>query len=128
MVTTATTFTYTWSAAPGHPTASGFGFAGRSFELIASNPISGAIDIGLNYRDQDLLDANIEDEATLRLYYWNTGLSAWDDVVNTCSGLDYIRYPAINALRAPVCHLSEFGLFGEAEQYVIYLPLVLRNH
>lgn len=126
VVSAVTVFTYTWTAAPAYPLPDGLGFAGRSFELVASNPISGAIYIGLNYRDEDLLDAHIEDEETLRLYYWNAGLGAWDDVVNTCTGLDYVRFPA-NALRAPVCHLSEFALIGETGQYVIYLPLVLRN-
>ncbi|HNT74577.1 MAG TPA: hypothetical protein PKH77_06125 [Anaerolineae bacterium] len=126
-VSVPTVFTLTWSAAPAHPHPDGFGFAGRSFDLVASNPISGAIDLGLNYRDQDLLDANITDEGTLRLYYWSTGLGAWEDVVNTCVGLDYTRYPGVNALRAPVCHLSEFALLGEGGQSKIYLPLVLRN-
>lgn len=128
VVTAPTIFTYTEAAAPVRPIPGGFGFAGRSFDLVASRPISGAIDIGLNYNDQDLLDANIADEGTLRLYYWNAGPSAWEDVVNTCTGLDYLRYPAVNALRAPVCHLSEFALFGESEQTTqIYLPLILRD-
>ncbi len=127
-VSTTTTFTYTETGAPGHPAASGFAFAGQSFELSASGPISQPIQIGLEYREEDLTSADIQDEASLRLYYWNTDPGAWDDVVNTCSPpSSYTRYPALNALRVPVCHLSEFGLFGESTQSSIYLPLVMRN-
>lgn len=123
-----TIFTYTVTSAPGHPAPSGFSFAGRSFDLRASGPISKPIQIGLDYYERDLIDANIPDEGTLRLFYWNTSPSAWDDAVNTCSPpSSYTRMPALNALSVPVCHLSEFGLFGKSGQSTIYLPLILKN-
>ena len=48
--------------------------------------------------------------------------SAWEDAA--CGAYD--RHPDKNWLAVPICHLSQFALFGERD-YLIYLPLVLRN-
>ncbi|MBN1873870.1 MAG: hypothetical protein JXA33_06540 [Anaerolineae bacterium] len=127
-VSKTTIFTFTYIAIPGQPAPDGLSFAGRSFDLSASGPFSRPIQIGLNYRDQDLTNAGIQNEESLRLYYWNTGLGTWDDVINTCSPpSDYVHYPTPNALRVPICHLTEFALFGETGQETVYLPLIIKN-
>jgi hypothetical protein len=125
-----TTFTYTPNVTVSHPISSSFGFAGRSFELDASSQISGRITITLEYLDQDLVDAGIDDESSLRLYYWNDAVSAWDDVANACTPVPtYAPDTAANVLAAPVCHLSEFAMLGGSggDGHIVYLPLVTRN-
>ena len=125
-------FTYTETVSPTQNITREYGFAGRSFTLIASRPFSGLITLTLTYSDEELADAGISDETMLRLYYW-TG-SIWDDVVNTCPGPGtlrpgYVRDTANNILTAPICHLSEFALFAPTApaQKMLYLPLVLKN-
>ncbi|MCP4539363.1 MAG: hypothetical protein GY832_19680 [Chloroflexi bacterium] len=125
-----TGFVYTPTVTISHPLASGFGFFGHSFGLDATRQISGQITITLEYRDQDWMDAGIEDESTLRLYYWNAGLDDWDDVANACGPPVPVYGPNVdlNYLAAPVCHLSKFAMLGESsEENMIYLPLVLKN-
>jgi hypothetical protein len=124
-----TTFTYTPNVTVSHPILQGFGFIGRSFDLDTSSHIGGQITATLTYRDQDWMDAGVDPERSLRLYYWNG--TAWDDVANACGPPTptYAPDTDANVLTAPVCHLSEFAIFGETagEGATIYLPLVLRN-
>jgi hypothetical protein len=124
-----TTFTYTPNITISHPVSSGFGFIGRSFNLDTSSQVGGRITVTLEYRDQDWMDAGIDPERSLRLYYWNGTI--WDDVANACGPPipTYAPDTEANVLAAPVCHLSEFAIFGETagEGATIYLPLVLRN-
>ena len=126
-----TGFVYTPTVTLGHSVASGFGFAGHSFDLNASVQLGGQITVTLEYKDQDWMDAGIEDENSLRLYYWNAGISDWDNVANACGPPvpTYAPDTAANILAAPVCHLSEFALLGESNgaNPTIYLPLVMKN-
>jgi hypothetical protein len=124
-----TTFTFTLTTELSHPAPTGFGFAGRGFELTASSEISGQITVTLEYRDQEWMDAGIEDETALRLYYWDEGASAWDDVANGCGTPPPTYGPdtVANVLAAPVCHLSDFTTLGPTPGGAIYLPLVLRS-
>ncbi|RME45196.1 MAG: hypothetical protein D6796_10810 [Caldilineae bacterium] len=132
VVTQPIIFTYTETVSPTQGITREYGFAGRSFTLIASRPFSGLITLTLTYSDEELADAGISDEASLRLYYW-TG-SRWQDVVRTCPGPgtlrpDYVRDTTNNTLTAPICHLSEFGMFAPTApaQQMLYLPLVVKN-
>jgi hypothetical protein len=126
-----TFFVYTPTVTIAHPLSSSLAFAGHSFDLDASSQISGQITITLEYRDQDWMDAGIEDETTLRLYYWNEGIEDWDDVANACGPPPPTYAPDIeaNVLAAPVCHLSEFGMLGikKEDAFDIYLPLVMKE-
>lgn len=66
------------------------------------------VTITLTYGDEDV--AGI-DENNLRLYYW-TG-DSWTDAVTTCGNdYQYNNDPAVNELKVPVCHLSQFGMAG----------------
>ncbi len=126
-----TIFVYTPTLALGHPLTSGLRFAGHGFDLDASTQISGQITVTVEYRDQDWMDAGIADESTLRLYYWNTAISDWDDVANACGPPipTYAPDTVNNVLTAPVCHLSEFAMLGESSGgHTVYLPLVLRDN
>ncbi len=49
--------------------------------------------------------------------------SEWEDAA--CGPYD--RNLAENWLSVPICHLSQFGVFGKTTASKIYLPLVLRN-
>ena len=63
-------------------------------------------------------------EGALTLDYWDG--SGWADAAATCTPVSvYDRHPADNWLAVPICHLSEFALFGEGG-YAIYLPLIMR--
>ncbi len=123
-----TTFTYTLIASTiPYPLTSGFGYAGRSFELVASSPLSGQITVTLEYLDQDWIGAGIDDENTLRLYYWDG--NTWDNVANACGPPipTYAPDTDNNLLAAPICHLSYFALLGKTGQPIVYLPLILRR-
>ena len=67
--------------------------------------------------------ALIEEE--LYLYTWDG--SAWVDAVTDCGWplTAYQRYPEINKLVVPLCHVTEFALVGDTNR--TYFPLVLRN-
>jgi len=110
---------------------SGFAFAGHAFDLEAyrgGSLLPGfvfekPVTITLHYSDGDV--AGI-DEASLVLNYWDG--SAWVDAAATCTPpATYDRHPEANWLAVPVCHLSRFALFGQAEmiEYNVYLPLVM---
>jgi len=126
-----TTLTYTHVTTPAQ-SFTGFQFAGRAFDLVASSELSGTLIIGMDYPSDSVLAAmGIPDEMTLLLYYW-TG-SAWEDVANTCTPPStYTRDTSANYLSVTTCHLTSFEIFGEAgtspvDRY-IYLPLVMRNN
>ena len=113
VVTTTTTFTYTQVLSPTQGTG-GFGFAGRSFTLVATdgsgNPVttfSTPFTITLNYEDSDWQAAGIPDESLLNLYYWDG--SQWAGVL-PCDGcsLDTVN----NQLTAVLDHLTGFALMG----------------
>jgi hypothetical protein len=126
-VTEATTLVYT---PVDSATAPAFAFAGSAFELdayrdgalLSGFTFSVPVTITLHYADADVAGLN---EASLRLNYWNRGANQWQDAATTCAPPSvYDRHPGENWLAVPICHLSQFALFG---QYRIYLPLVLRN-
>ena len=102
-----------------------FAFAGRAFELnayradalVENLAFQQPVTVILEYTDADVTGM---DETQLVLFRWDTTASTWVDAA--CG--DYDRQPTQNRLSVPVCHLSQFGLFG-AVKYV-YLPAVQR--
>lgn len=103
----------------------GFAFAGRAFELNAYR--ANALVENLNFLQPvtvilDYTDAEVagQDETKLELRRWDIATSTWVDAA--CGAYD--RQPAQNRLSVPVCHLSQFGLFGPMEY--LYLPAVRR--
>ncbi|MGQ9599301.1 MAG: AAA family ATPase [Anaerolineae bacterium] len=109
---------------------SGLVFAGHAFTLEAyrhgvhlpglafGQPI-----ITIHYSEADVAGL---DENALALHYWDG--SRWADAATTCTPPSaYNRHPDQNWLAVPVCHLSEFGLFG-GTGHRLYLPLVVRNY
>jgi len=65
------------------------------------------------------------DESALKLLYWNAGVGKWEDANTTCAPpSSYDRHPSDNWLAVPICHLSQFALFG---QHRLYLPITSRN-
>lgn len=67
--------------------------------------------ITIAYSDEDIAD--VGDEASLRLYYWDGGV--WIDAVTTCPGgsaADYTSDLAANYLQLPVCAFGEFTMAG----------------
>ncbi|MBN1889863.1 MAG: right-handed parallel beta-helix repeat-containing protein [Thermoflexales bacterium] len=132
VLTQTATFTYTESRDPAHAPPAGLRPAGRNFDLRASWPFNGRITVTLEYREQDWMAANIDPESSLRLYYWNRGSSAWENVATTCGAPvpSYAPFTDANVLVATLCHLSEFALLGAGgeEKFAIYLPLVVKNN
>ena len=125
-VITDTTFTFIPLPAPHHPGGL-MTFANNSFEVSAEdgsgNPVttfSLPITVTLSYTDTDILGP----ENGLGLYYWDEAGSAWTDAVSTCPGGVYTRDLAGNMLALPLCHLTEFGLFGNPIH--IFMPVVRR--
>jgi sugar lactone lactonase YvrE len=102
-----------------------FAFAGSAFELNAyrNNALmenlqfQQPVTVILEYTDADVAGM---DETRLMLHRWDPAASAWVDAA--CGAYD--RQPAQNRLSVPVCHLSQFGLFGAMEY--LYLPAVRR--
>lgn len=104
-------------------------FAGRSFALDAyrdSVLLEGfafdtPVTMTLTYTDDQVAGV---DEGTLALYVREG--TAWVDAATTCAPpSSYLREPDANRLTVPICHLSEYALFGEAS-YKAFLPLVMR--
>ena len=78
--------------------------------------------VTLTYLDVDIARTY---EASLLLYYWNSGIQAWMDAVSTCSGGVYTRNLVNNTISLPICHFSEFTVLGQPFPHN-FLPLVVR--
>lgn len=102
----------------------GFMFAGIAFDLNAYQDqtllegfvFNVPISVTIQYTDQ-AVEGLIESALTLE--YWDG--TAWLDAA--CG--PYERHPEDNWLRVPICHLSQFALFGN-DKYMIYQPIILR--
>jgi hypothetical protein len=112
---TDTTFTFIPQPAP-HQGHTGLAFAHNSFELTAEDadgiPVitfNLLVTITLTYTDTDIIGIP---EGTLGLFYWDEAVSTWADAVTTCLGGEYTRNPDGNTFALPLCHLTEFGVFG----------------
>lgn len=124
----ATTFTFLPQPAP-ESEPNNLAFAGNSFLLTAEDALGTPVTVfdppltvTLTYTDEDILGIP---EETLALYYWDTASTAWVDAVTTCPGAEYTRDLAGNTLSLPICHLSEFGLFGSPIH--VFLPIVVKR-
>jgi hypothetical protein len=122
-----TTFTYIPQPTPIYDSGE-LVFANNSFLLTATdtfgNPVTTfnlPVTVTMTYTDGDIFRTP---EATLRLYYWDGTASAWVDVVTTCPGGVYTRDLAANRFALPLCHLTEFGVFGIPLR--IFIPAVHR--
>jgi hypothetical protein len=62
-------------------------------------------------------------EDLLRLYYWDETSGNWLDAVTTCPG-EYTRDLAGDRFALPLCHLTEFGVFGIPLR--MFIPVVNR--
>ncbi len=125
---TDTTFTFTQLPLPLHDHF-GLASAQNNFGVIAfdstCNPVTTfnlPITITLTYTDSDF---GAIPEDMLGLYYWDEAVSKWTDAVTTCPGGEYTRYPGANSLALPLCHLTEFGLFGPTLN--VFVPVVERE-
>ena len=123
---TDTTFTFIPQPVPHHNSGK-LAFAYNSFELSAEdadgNPVTIfniPITVTLTYTDTDV----IAPESTLGLYFWNESASAWMDAVITCPGGAYTRNPDANTFSLPLCHLTEFSVFGTPLR--VYIPVIRR--
>jgi hypothetical protein len=124
---TDTTFTFIPQSVP-HYTSERLVIANNSFELSAEdsigNPITTfnqSITITLTYTNTDTIGFP---ENALGLYYWNGLNSTWTDAVTTCPGGAYTRNLDGDILALPLCHLTEFGLFGVP--LYNFLPVIRR--
>jgi hypothetical protein len=102
-------------------------FAKNSFDLSAEDGIGNPVTtfnlpltVTISYTDTDILGIP---ENMLGLYYWDGAASTWTDAVTTCPG-EYTHDPVGNMLTLPLCHLTEFGLFGNPPH--IFLPVISR--
>ena len=105
------------------------GDAHNSFQLTAEGldgePVTTFIqplNVTINYSDTDVLSMV---EASLALFYYDTGGLTWQDAVTTCYPGAYTRDPLANTISLPLCHLSDFSVLGLPIRY-IYLPLITR--
>jgi glucosylceramidase len=123
-VTRTTTIVLTPTLATG---GAGFAFAGHAFELDAfqdGNPQPGFIfsvpvTVMIHYSSDDV--RVVKDKNELVLSWW-TG-SGWQDAAQTCDPASpYTRDVAANVLSVPICHVSQYGLFGPT--YQVSLPFV----
>ncbi len=104
-------------------------FAGNRFLLSAAGaagePVAAfdlPLTLTLRYSDADILDIP---EASLALYIWSGDVSGWLDAITACPGGTYKHDLVANTLSLPLCHLTEFGLFGSWAY--TFLPLVGRH-
>jgi hypothetical protein len=125
-VTETTTFVYTETPTFTGETPAGFSFAGSLFSLAAYQDDAPVDDYGfaapitvtLRYTKAAL--GGIQEDS-LKLMYWDEPQADWLDAA--CGAYD--RHPDEDWLAVPICHLSDFALFGVAE-YKVALPLVIR--
>ncbi len=110
-------------------TPAGFVFADHTFtlnayqddNLLPNFEFQQPVTVTIHYTDADVAGL---DEESLVLDYWNG--SEWVDA--SCGPYD--RHPGENWLAVPICHLSQFALFGKGEQpqRQIFLPIVIKNN
>jgi peptide/nickel transport system substrate-binding protein len=94
--------------------------AHRDGEILDEFAFLEPVTFTVYYSDSDISGLN---ETILALYYWNG--SRWQDAATTCDPAStYTRDLAANRIDLPVCHLTQFGLFGAALPQ-FYLPIVL---
>jgi hypothetical protein len=110
-------------------------FAGVSFQLTAHETGSGErvtafdppLEVTIHYAPAALGEIMAD---SLRLYFWDDAADSWRDVVTTCAGGDYERDFEAHWFRVPLCHLSEFAVFGyrppAGPGFSIYFPLFTR--
>jgi hypothetical protein len=124
-----TIFTFTPLPAPGYSPGN-LVDVHHSF-VVAAEELDGTpvvafklpLSVTLLYADTDVLDFP---EASLALYYWDPAELKWTDAVTTCNGGMYTRDLVANTITLPLCHLSDFSVFGTPIQH-IFLPLVSRR-
>jgi hypothetical protein len=113
---------------PGHPIPATLRFAGRAFSLQAYT--AGSVAPGITFDSPILVTVHYDeaavkaaglDESVLTLRRWNAATGLWEDAA--CG--TYVRNETEDWLRAPVCHLSDFGLFEQ--RLTVFLPLVTRS-
>jgi hypothetical protein len=111
---------------------SGFQFAVHSFTLDAyqNGELQDAfnflqpIQVNLTYSDEDVQGIF---DTTLILFYWDEANNEWVDAATTCSPPSvYDRHPDENRFSLDICHLTEFGLFGESSNHLLFLPTIIR--
>ena len=124
-----TTFIFTPLPAPAYDPGT-LVDANHSFQLSAEDadgiPVttfSQPLTVTLTYTDTDVLSLS---EASLALFYWDSAVPAWQDAAATCSGGAYTRDLLANSLTLPLCHLSDFSLFGLPVQPT-FLPIIVRR-
>ena len=112
-------------------TPAGFAFGGQSFILNV------AIDhtVQDDYYFQKPITVTIDynaaalgtiSEDSLSLFFFDEEQQEWLDAATTCAPPSrYARQPAENRFSVAICHLTEFGVFGQDEQR-LYLPYVQR--
>lgn len=105
-----------------------FAFAGHAFSLTAYQ--DGRLQAGFTFATPVTVtvqyspaDVAVVDSSALALMYWNG--NTWVDATTTCSPAStYVRHPEDHWLSAPICHLSQFALFGPTHN--TFLPITLR--
>jgi len=125
-----TTFTFYPQARPTHRHGS-LVFADNGFLLEAEDelgmPVTSfdeAVVITIEYGDDDVA---VIPEDLVRLYFWDETGQTWMDAVTTCPDGQYERNPDENTFSVPICHLTEFAVFG-SHLHGIHLPLVVRGY
>jgi hypothetical protein len=109
-------------------------YGGTSFQLTTKdintgepvNTFTPPLLIKIFY-DESTIDNIVED--SLALYYFNYENWEWEDIVTTCDEGEYIRNTNEYWFSVPVCHLSEFAVYGEeisSEELKIFLPMMIR--
>ena len=78
------------------------------------------VTVTINYTDTNVVGLV---ESRLALYYWDEQAGAWLDALSTCPDGAYQRDLEGNRLSLPICHLSEFALFGNSF-YQTFIPMV----
>ena len=123
-----TTFTFTPLPAPAYDPGV-LVDANHSFQLTAEDasglPVTFGrpLTVSLTYTDTDVLSLS---EASLALFYWDSAATTWQDAAATCPDGAYTRDLLANSLTLPLCHLSDFSVFGLPVQPT-FLPLIVRR-
>ena len=97
---------------------SGMSFGGQAFTL--DTVIGGVmqseyafqqpITVTITYTDEGIGEL---DESVLFLHYYDTDSGLWVEAATSCTPTStYSRDTASNTLTVPICHLTEFGIFG----------------